>query len=321
MTPAGLAGPIGFATATFLLVWAILSGILGRSPEQRRIRSLRIFTNVERKADEPWTRRWITAGGLLIDESPGMVRWAARSEAMLERATGAPRPEEWLFLRLTAMVVLAVLFCVPLPVWVALPFGGLLGYHLPKIVLDARLKRRSRRFTDDLPGMLQLMLSSLRSGFTLQQAVEAAVRDDQGPVAEELARALSESRISGEFEDALERVGDRIGSNEIVWLVMALRLQREVGGSLAEVMQTTADTMRERAYLRRHVRTLSAEGRFSGYILSGMPVFTAGVLFLTRPDYVRPLFTEPLGIAMLVGAGVMMLIGVLWMRQAVKVEV
>jgi tight adherence protein B len=321
MTGWALVALLSAVLAIFLVLFAVFDALLGRTPEQRRIASLKVFTAVGRKPGEPILHQLRAAIGAVIEQSPTLARWAARSEPLLDQKAGAPSPPEWLGVRIGLAFLFALLLTVALPLWAALPAGLLAGYFLPTVVFKAQVQRRKQRFADDLPGMLHLMLSSLKSGFTLQQAVEAAVRDDTGPVAEELSRALSESRISGEFEDALQRIGERLGSTEVTWLVMALRLQREVGGSLSEVMQTTADTMRERAYLRRHVRTLSAEGRFSAYVLIAMPLVTGGVLFATRPEYVRPLYTEVTGIAMLVVAFLLLIVGIVWLRAAVKIEV
>jgi tight adherence protein B len=316
----GLVALITGAAATFLVAYVILEVLFGRSPEQRRIASLKVFTAKEPKKNEPATRQILAPGGRLIESSPALAAFAARSETLLEQHAAAPKPAEWLWLRLCVAFGAAVLLTVLLPAWLGLPVGLLLGFHLPPLVLRLQIRRRRQQFADDLPNVLQLVLSSLRSGFTLQQAVEAAVRDDEGPVAEQLSQALSEARISGEFEDALERVGERVGSSEMLWLVMALRLQREVGGSLAEVMQTTADTMRERAYLRRQVRTLSAEGRMSAYVLMALPLMTGVALVIMRPGYVRPLYTEPIGLLMLLVAALLMAVGVIWLRAAVKIE-
>jgi tight adherence protein B len=259
--------------------------------------------------------------GDAVGASPVLARFATRSEPLLDQLAVTPNPNEWLGIRIVAVLAGNLLLLVVMPAWASVLIGCLGGFFLPNALLRSRIKRRRQRFTDDLPGILHLMLSSLRSGFTLQQSVEAAVTDDEGPVAEELSRALSESRISGEFEDALERVGERVESQEMLWLVMALRLQREVGGSLADIMQTTADTMRERAYLRRHVRTLSAEGRISAYVLMALPVGISGLIFFTRPDYIRPLFSQAAGIILLSVAFLLLVVGVAWLRAACKVEV
>ncbi|MET0414713.1 MAG: type II secretion system F family protein [Actinoplanes sp.] len=305
--------------AAFLFAYALLDSFFGRSAIQRRIASLRVFTDRTGTPRASWPL--VRSAGRWIERHPLLNRYATRSETMLDQLGSTTRPSEWLFLRGAVALATALLLAVLLPVWLGLPAGLLFGYHIPGLLLRSKIERRRQRFADELPGVLQLMLSSLRSGFTLQQSVEAAVRDDDGPVGEELGRALSETRLNGEFEDALERAGERLGSQETIWLVMAIRLQREVGGSLAEVMQTTADTMRERAYLRRHVRTLSAEGRISAYVLTALPVASGAMLFVTRPEYVRPLYTETAGLLMLALAVVMMTVGGLWLRAVTKIEV
>jgi tight adherence protein B len=316
----GVASLIAGGLSLFLLLFAVLDAIFGRTPAQRRLAALKVFTHGDRTDRTTTAGRLLATAGDWVERSPALTRVAARSQPLLDQLGSAPRPPEWLAVRIAAALVLGLLLAAVVPV-AGLPLGLLAGFLVPPAVLRSRVSRRRARFADDLPGILQLMLSSLRSGFTLQQAVEASVHDDEGPVAEELSRALSESRINGEFEDALHRVGERVRSQEMVWLVMALRLQREVGGSLADVMQTTADTMRERAYLRRHVRTLSAEGRISAYVLGALPVLVGTALFVIQPEYVRPLYTEFAGIAMLCAALVLLLVGTLWLRAMTKIEV
>jgi tight adherence protein B len=309
------------AAAAFLVAYAVLDGVFGRTRMQRRIAALRVFGVQAAPERESLPRQLIDAGGRLVERSAALLEHARRAEPLLDRAATSLRPPEWLAVRLAAALAGALLLTALIPWWAGLPLGAVAGFVLSAVTLRVRISRRERVFADELPGTLQLVLSSLRSGFTLQQSIEAAVRDDEGPVAEELRRAISESRINGEFEDALSRVGERVRSQEMTWLVMAIRLQREVGGSLADVMQTTADTMRERAYLRRHVRSLSAEGRFSAWILVAMPIGIGALLYVTRPEYVGSLFSRPLGIAMVAGAVVLMGIGGLWLRATIRIEV
>jgi tight adherence protein B len=102
---------------------------------------------------------------------------------------------------------------------------------------------------------------------------------------------------------------------------MAIRVQREVGGALSEVLETAVETMRERARLRRHVRALSAEGRLSAWVLAGMPIVLAAFMFTVRREYLRPLYTTPLGLMMLVTAVLMMGVGIFWMTRVIRVEV
>ncbi|MCY1145607.1 type II secretion system F family protein [Actinoplanes sp. Pm04-4] len=305
----------------FVLFFLLVDRLFGRTPMQRRLATLKQYTVGERQVEEPLLRRIQHAAGDVVERSPGLTRIALRSETRLDQAGTQMRPTEWLVLRAGIAVTAAVALAVLVHVVLGFLLGLVLGFLVPGMLLKASIKRRRQRFADDLPAMLQLILSALRSGFTLQQSVDAAVRDDEGPVAEEFARALSESRISGEFEEALQRAGERLESPELGWLTLALRLQKETGGSLAEVMQTTAETMRERAYLRRHVRSLSAEGRISAYVLVALPIFATGLLFFARREYMQVLWQSVIGLIILGVALLMIIIGSLWLRSVTKIEV
>jgi Flp pilus assembly protein TadB len=172
-----------------------------------------------------------------------------------------------------------------------------------------------------LPDVLQLIAGSLQSGFSLPQSLDAVVREDTQPAAGEFSRALAEARIGADLEDALQRVADRMDSTDLRWTVMAIRIQREVGGNLAEVLLTTMGTMRERAFLRRQVRALSAEGRLSAYILVALPILTGAWFFYSDPKYMRLLYTTIPGLIMFIGSGLFIVLGAFWMRKLINIEV
>ena len=132
---------------------------------------------------------------------------------------------------------------------------------------------------------------------------------------------LVEARLGVQLEEALAGVSERMQSKDFSWVVMAIRIQREVGGNLAELLNNVSATLREREYLRRQVNTLSAEGRLSAWILGGLPPVFVLYLVLTKPGYVNPLFTTPIGLAMLGAAVVLLSVGCLWMSKVVKVDV
>ena len=111
--------------------------------------------------------------------------------------------------------------------------------------------------------------------------------------------AAAELLLLAALEDALEGVAERMESKDFGWVVMAIRIQRDVGGNLAELLLTVANTLREREYIRRHVRALSAEGRLSAYVLGGLPPAFLAYLCLTKWEYVKPLFTEAIGFGIL----------------------
>jgi tight adherence protein B len=196
-----------------------------------------------------------------------------------------------------------------------------LGIVLPWLYLKFKHSRRLRSFNGQLAQTLGLMAGGLQAGLSLPQAVDAVVREGHEPMAGELRRALVEQRLGVDISDALENVGDRMESDDFGWVVMAIRIQREVGGNLAEIFHTVADTLREREYLRRQVRALSAEGRLSGYILSAMPPGLFVYMIFANNDYVRVLYTTTLGYILLAAALLLLGIGGLFMSKLAKVEV
>ena len=307
------------AGAVFLVAYAVLDALFGRTPFQRRLESLRRFA----------VRRPPAKGLLLAVLRAEVVRAGNRlarlrrfnDSALLDAAAMPVRPSEWLVVRAGSALAVALVLGLLLPWFVGVPAGLAAGFLIPNALMQGRVERRKRRFAEELPETLQMLVSGLRSGFTLQHGIENAVRDSEGPVSAELRRAISETRLGAELEDALEGVGVRTGNQDMRWLVMAIRLQREVGGNLSEVLQTTADTMRDREELRRNVRSLSAEGRLSATILLAMPVTIGGWMFVFRNEYIRPLYTERLGLVMLAVAGGLLVTGGLWLRRVIRVEV
>ena len=181
--------------------------------------------------------------------------------------------------------------------------------------------RRARKFEQQLPDVLTLLASSLATGFSLPQAIDAIVRDAAEPSAKEFSRALAETRIGAELEDSLDRLSHRLDSVNLRWTTMAVRIQRQVGGNLAETLRTTATTLRERESLKREVSALSAEGRLSAYILIALPVGLFLFMLKANRDYVSLLWTTPLGWLLSVGGLVALGLGVVWMKSVVKVEV
>ncbi len=186
--------------------------------------------------------------------------------------------------------------------------------------IERRRAARLRQFEEQLPGMLTLFASSLRAGFSLLQALEAVVAETRDPVRTELTRVFTEVRLGRPIEDALADAATRTGSRDLMWTVMAIRIQREVGGNLAALLDTVADTMKKRAALRREVRSLTAEGRLSAVVLSVFPPLMAFVMYAVQPDYIEKLFDEPIGIFAILVAAAMSVVGWLWLRRIVEIK-
>jgi len=239
----------------------------------------------------------------------------------LDRAGIRVKPEEWVVLQVASVLVLAALVAVLFHSFFGVVIGGLLGYFGIQSYVRFKTARRQRAFNNQLPDVLQLIAGSLRSGFSLNQSVAAVVREGTEPTASEFARALTEVRLGSTLEDALDRAAERMECSDLHWVVLAVRISREVGGNLAEVILNTVSTMRERAQIRGQIRVLSAEGRISARILISLPFLLTTYLLLRRPSYLKPLYTTGAGIAMVITGAVMLLVGSFWISRIVKIEV
>jgi tight adherence protein B len=200
-----------------------------------------------------------------------------------------------------------------------LVFGLVVGSVFPWIYLGMKRNRRVKAFQSALPDTLQLMAGSLSAGLSLGQSLDTIVREGTEPICGEFKRVTVESRLGVGIEDAMEGVAHRMESRDFTWVVMAIRIQREVGGNLSELLLTVAETLREREYIRRHVRALSAEGRLSCYVLGGLPPGFLAYLSLSKWDYVSPLFTTPVGWVLTGGMTCLLAVGVFWMSKVSKV--
>ena len=268
------------------------------------------------------TQSNLTKGALsLVDKSVRARGQRERIVDELDRSGLHLRPEEWAVVQVIVIVFAAVVSAVLAHSLIGLVLGAVLGWGGARVFIRTRISRRATAFMDQLPDTLQLVAGSLRSGFSLNQALAGVVREGIEPTAGEFARALAEVRLGSDLEDAVDGIADRMRCDDLRWVVMAVRISREVGGNLAEVLNNTVSTMRERAQLRGMVRVLSAEGRISAKVLIGLPFALGGYLLAFKPGYLDPLFNTGTGIALLVAGCTLLLLGSFWLSRLVKIEV
>ncbi len=203
-------------------------------------------------------------------------------------------------------------------------FGLLIAFVaalIPYFVMVRSLRKRQGRLVDQLADTLSILASSLRAGYSFLQALDTVSKEIGEPSASEFQRVVAEIRLGRPIDDALAAMAERVGSDDLKWAVIAINVQRQVGGNLAEVLDIVADTVRERAYIRRQVNVLSAEGRLSVAILSVLPFGILVYISIVNPDYVEPLFTTAPGIILTVVGGAMMAAGIWVMTRIVKIDV
>ena len=181
-------------------------------------------------------------------------------------------------------------------------------------------RREKAKFEEQLPDTLTLISTSLRAGYSLLQAIEAVAGEAPQPTAREYTRAIAEIRLGRQVVDALEGIAKRTQSKDFEWVVMAIEIQREVGGNLAEVLGNVAETMLQRSRLRGEVKALTAEGRISAIVLGVMPLVVLSAVRVLNPEYIEPLWSFP-GVFILLAGLVSMLIGFYWSYKITDIEI
>ena len=230
-----------------------------------------------------------------VDLRPGELVVGTLTLSILVLAGG------WFLLAPVVGVVLAVL----------VPVGVRAGLRL----LAAR---RRRRFADQLAETLQILAGSLRAGHGLAQGIDTVAREAESPTAEEFRRLTIEARLGRDFVEALGSLADRVGSEDFRWVVQAIQIQREVGGDLAEILDTVAGTVRDRNRIRLQVSALSAEGRMSAWVLMILPFGLGAIMSVTNRSYMSPLVGTGTGLRLLAAGAVLLTVGGLWLRRIVK---
>ncbi len=252
----------------------------------------------------------------------------------LARADLKLKPSEFLFIRAgstigipVAMFILGFFipaFSSPLA-WL---IGALIGFMLPKFWLNRRKNGRLNSFNKQLPDTITLIANALRAGSSFLQAIELVVRESRPPISTEFARVIREVNLGLPFDQALENMVRRVRSDDLELMATAISIQHNVGGNLAEILDSIAYTIRERVRIKGEIRTLTAQQRLSGYVVGFLPIGLAGFLFIAAPKFMDPMFYNPpgilglpAGVIILLVGGFMMFIGFMLIRKIVDIEV
>ena len=211
---------------------------------------------------------------------------------------------------------------------IVLLVGLLAGFLLPRLWLSRRKAGRLAAFNKQLPDTVTLIANALRAGSSFLQAVELVVRESRPPISTEFGRVIREVNLGLTFDVALENMVRRVKSEDFDLLATAVAIQHQVGGNLAEILDSIAFTIRERVRIKGEIRTLTAQQRLSGYVVAGLPIGLAGILFIIAPTFFAPMFDKPpdilgipLGVILLSIGGIAMAFGFQVIRKIVDIEV
>ena len=313
-----------------LLAFAGLSSVLGGGSESVEARMARYAgpnagqaaveaADKKKKAKKKRERREIDPFATLSADVEDK-RFATKVARDLARANLKLRVAEYYYIRIGMSLGLGVLLFVfrdP----VSGVIGFLLGYMLPRFWIGRKIGGRLKGFNKQLPDTIVLLSNSLRAGSSFLQSIELVSREGSPPMSEEMGRVVREVNLGLGMEEALFNLVRRIKSEDLDLMVTAIGIQQQVGGNLAEILDTIAFTIRERVRIKGEINTLTAQGRVSGYLVAFLPIALGAALNAINPAFMQPLFTETIG-RILIGVGaVMMTIGFLAIRKITDIKV
>lgn len=226
------------------------------------------------------------------------------------------------FLVLTVLVALLLgLAFYALGRYVLIPIGAIAGFFIPRIFLGARRTKRLKEFNGQLGDALNLIVNSIRAGYSTVQALEVIANEMPVPISTEFGRVVLELQLGVGFDTAMVNLLRRMPSADMDLIITAMSVQREVGGNLAEVLDAISFTIRERVRIKGEIRTLTAQGRYTGYLITGLPFVLGGVIYMINPEFMAPLFTDPCGWLMVGISLVLIVIGYIAINKIVSIEV
>ena len=239
-------------------------------------------------------------------------------QRLLERADLPLRTVEFLYITMGSSLLVGLLAAVSGTKTILILFALVLGAALPFGFVWFKANRRLRQIEDSLPDLLLTVAASLKAGHSFRQGIQNVVEEGQGPAAKEFKRVLTETRLGRPMDEALDEMADRVGSKNLDFVITSVTIQRQVGGSLAGLFDMVAEAVRNRQQFARKIKSLTAMGRMSAYVLCGLPFFMAGMLTLINPNYMGPLYHSSAGHKLIMLALVMMVIGSLLLKKIVS---
>jgi tight adherence protein B len=261
------------------------------------------------------------------DFGANLAREIARADLKL-------KVSEYLAVWLGAIIGVPILFLLlgvvlePLKSPIALVIGAIIGFFIPRFWLGRRRSSRLNAFNKQLPDTITLIANSLRAGSSFLQAIEMVVREGQPPITIEFGRVVREVNLGLAFDAALDNMVRRIRSDDLDLMTTAITIQHQVGGNLAEILDSIAFTIRERVRIKGEIRTLTSQQRMSGYVVAALPIGLVGILSILSPTFMSPMFQKPpevaglpAGMIVLAIAGLSMFMGFMAIRRIVDIEV
>ncbi|WP_164745694.1 type II secretion system F family protein [Neobacillus mesonae] len=249
------------------------------------------------------------------------VRFSESTEKILAEAGSPLKPEEFFAFRILTAVGLALFIgFLGLP-WYSLIFVVVIGFILPKEFMKQKRKKRLARINYQLIEVLGMTANSMRAGFSFMQAMQLVGREVQDPLGPEFDRVVRQVGLGVPLDNVFQEMVERLPNKELEVVVRAILAQRKSGGNLAQLLETMEDTIRGRVRILEELRTLTSQGRMSSWIITLLPVALGLYLTLVNWEYFSPMFQHPLGWMMLFVGAAANIIGWVFIRKIIQIEV
>lgn len=312
----GIIAGVGFAIGAFLFFMgidgvnrkrALASTEPKRPPMTIRDRIDAAFQATEQRA----ARREVKSGKLSLAEQ-------------LSRADLKLRTSEWMLIRFGSAALLFLIAFVRfgfLHGIIQAIVAGVIGYFAPQFYLNYKQNKRIKAFNDQLGDTLVLMSNALKTGYSMAQALDVVANKASPPMNEEFDRVVKEVNLGASIEDAIGRMVRRTESGDLDMVATAIAINRKIGGNLSEILETISETIRERVRIKGEMSTMTAQARGSGYMITALPIVLGVFMYFVTPQYFAPMLGSPIGIGMLVAAGIFMAMGQFIMGKIATVDV
>lgn len=306
-------------------LYQLLRPLLGREAPMDRLGRF-VDPNIEGAGDVVKARKQeyrqgigVLARGIARSSLFGNYRASLRKT--LVRANILMKPEEFIAFQVVSFFIglgIGLLAVGPglLPLATAVA-----GLSIPSVFVRRRIRNRLKLINTQLGDTIAILSNALKAGHSFFQAVDSVSREMTGPVAEEFTKLQKEINFGVNTETALENMVARVGSDDLELMVTAVLIQRQIGGNLAEILDNISSTIRQRVKMKGEIKTLTAQGRMSGWVIGGLPFVLAGMMAVMSPDQLKLLISEPLGYAMIAIALLSEGIGIFLVKKIVSVEV
>ncbi len=297
----------------------LIVGLSGRPAGQELVQERLGDTEKKRKPKEKKDKRESVVGAA-VDRAVANRGFAQNLATQLARANLKWTVGEFIVMRIVISVGAGLLFLAMKRI-ILVPVGFIGGFFVPSIYLSSRTNKRLKDFNDQLGDALNLMVNSLRAGYSTMQAMGVISDEMPIPISEEFGRVVMELQLGVPFDTGMANLLRRVPSADMDLVITAMSVQREVGGNLAEVLDAISFTIRERVRIKGEIKAMTAQGRITGYVITALPFAMGGFIYMVNPDFMSVLFTDPCGWIMVGISLVMIGLGYFVMNKIVSIEV